>query len=114
MNRSKQIGTAWERTVVEYLNANGAPYAERRALAGTLDKGDITGLGPDIVLECKAHKAMDLAGWVDELTVEMRNARASVGAVVHKRRGKNVARAYATLDLETFCRLLAQAGYLEP
>ncbi len=42
MSKSKQKGTAAETAVVKYLKANGFPKAERRALQGNLDKGDIS------------------------------------------------------------------------
>jgi hypothetical protein len=50
MNKSKIKGTAYETAVVRHLNDNGFPYAERRALAGNLDKGDIAGI-PSVVME---------------------------------------------------------------
>jgi hypothetical protein len=59
------------------------------------------------VLECKAVKDQDLGKWVNELLVEVTNADAPWGAVVHKRRMRGVAQAYVTVDLETFSRLLA-------
>jgi Holliday junction resolvase len=111
-NPSKAKGTRFESEVVEYLQTQGAPHAERRALAGTLDKGDITGLGPGIVIECKAHKTMALAGWVDETLQEMANAAATVGVTVHKRRGTHARKSYATLQLDVLCHLLREAGYL--
>ena len=49
-NRPKAIGTAAETAVVRYLAAHGFPAAERRALHGATDLGDITGT-PQIVWE---------------------------------------------------------------
>jgi hypothetical protein len=43
MTRSKDKGTAAESLVVKYLQSTYWPHAERRALSGGLDKGDITG-----------------------------------------------------------------------
>lgn len=105
-NPSKQRGTAWETAVVRWLNDHGFPYAERRTLAGTADKGDITGI-PGVVLECKNTKSISLAQFIDELEVEMSNARADLGAVVIKRRGTtNVADAYAVMPMRIFARLI--------
>lgn len=42
-NSPKAIGTAAETAVVRYLAAHGFPAAERRALHGATDLGDITG-----------------------------------------------------------------------
>ena len=106
MTASKQRGTAAETAVVRYLNANGFPHAERRALAGVNDKGDISGL-PGVVLEVKSCKRIELAAWVDELGVEMRNAGAYIGAVIAKRRGTtDVGEWYAVLPVSVLVELL--------
>lgn len=111
MSKSKQKGTAAETAVVKYLKENGFPYAERRALHGTLDKGDITGCGP-IVFEVKNHKAMDLAGWVAELKAEIANAEAMTGAVVAKKRGTTFPGDwYAIMPFGLLVKLLKEAGY---
>ncbi len=73
MSRSKQKGTAFESALVEYLNENGYPEAERRALQGAEDKGDISGVRHWAV-EAKNRKALDFAGAVDEAMVEAGNA----------------------------------------
>jgi hypothetical protein len=106
-NPSKQKGTAAESQVVAYLR-NWWPLAERRALAGTLDRGDVAGV-PDFCGEVKACKAFDLAGWVDELEVERRNANARFGAVIAKRRGTlDVGRWYAVTPLANYLDLLRE------
>lgn len=90
--RSKDIGTRFESAVVNYLRLNGFGHAERRALAGALDKGDITGT-PGIAWECKAgavaHAASDLrvSQWLDETEHERVNAGAELGVLVVDRRG---------------------------
>ena len=107
MSKSKQIGTLWERTVVEYLREHGFPYAERRALAGVNDKGDIAGcLG--IMWECKAEKQIRLSAYMDEVRVQTANADAVVGAAVVKRRQHNVERAYVVMELCDFVKLVAE------
>ena len=108
MSASKQKGTAAETAVVRYLQANGFPYSERRTLAGVNDKGDIAGL-PGVVLEVKNCKRMELAGWLDELEVEMKNAGAYIGAVVHKRRGTtDPGQWFATLPFSVLVDLLRE------
>ena len=42
---------------------------------------------PGIVIEVKNQKRIDIPGWLDELEVEMVNARAWTGVLVIKRRG---------------------------
>lgn len=111
MSKSKQKGTAAETAVVKYLKENGFPYAERRALHGTLDKGDITGCGP-IVFEVKNHAKLDLAGWVSELMVEIANADAMTGAVVAKKRGTtSPGNWYAIMPFGLLVELLKEADY---
>ena len=105
MNPSKAKGTAWESSVVSYLNDNGFPYAERRALQGNLDKGDISGV-PGVVIECKAEKAITLSSYMDEVAVETKNAGATLGVAVVKRRNHSVGRSYVVMELETFVRLI--------
>jgi len=55
MSKAKAKGTSAETAVVKYLIDNGFPYAERRALNGALDLGDITGT-PALAWEVKNHK----------------------------------------------------------
>lgn len=86
MSAARAKGTAAETAVIRYLNDHGFPHAERRALHGVNDKGDVAGV-PGVVLEVKSCKRTELAAWVDELTAEMGNAGAPTGAVVSKRRG---------------------------
>ena len=108
-NPSKTKGTAAETLVVTYLHANGFYNAERRALAGNLDKGDIAGI-PDFCGEVKACKTFDLAGWCDELAVEMRNSNARYGTVIAKRRGTlDVGRWYSIQPLSVYLDTLKEA-----
>lgn len=86
MSKQRAKGTAAETAVVRYLQAQGFIHVERRALHGTQDKGDITGL-PGVVIEVKNHAKLDLAGWLKELEQEMVNAKADFGFVVAKKRG---------------------------
>lgn len=115
----KTKGSSFEREIVTYLRENGFPYAERGVAGATDDIGDIIGT-PGVVWECKNHKRMDLAGWVDELAVEIGNQKTRysnggpviTGAVIHKRRGTtSAANYYATLPLHKYVELLKEAGY---
>lgn len=103
-NRSKQKGTRFESDVVFYLTACGH-IVERRALAGTLDKGDIAGLPG--VIECKAEKSIDLPGYMREVAAEKANAGAPWGVAVVKARGKATRDAYVVMPLHEFvCTVL--------
>jgi hypothetical protein len=104
---SKRKGSQFERDVVTYLRGHGFRFAERSYGAGRPeDVGDIDGL-PGFVLECKAHRSIDLAGWIDEAEHERLNARQPFGVVIAKRRNKSTGDAYAVMTLETFSRLVA-------
>lgn len=96
-NRSKKIGTAAESAVVTYLRGNGFHGAERRALAGAFDLGDVTGLGP-ICVEVKAGAAAATASdgqvidWLVETEVERQNSNSDYGLLVMRRSGYGPAR----------------------
>ena len=109
MSRARAKGTAAETAVVAYLRANGFPYAERRALAGAGDRGDIAGV-IGTVIEVKSCVRCELAAWVDEATREAHNDHANVGAVWHKRRGRgSPADWFVTVNGSTFVALIRDA-----
>ncbi len=114
MSRSKDKGTAWETETVRVLRDHGAPGAERRALHGNADRGDIAGV-VGVVIEDKAEAHQDLAGWTRELLAEMANDGADIGLVWAKRVGKTSALdGYMILPPIVGLRLLARAGSLAP
>ena len=93
VNPSKAIGTQAETLVTRYLQENGFGTAERRALHGTYDLGDITGT-PGICWEIKSGHAAETASdglinaWLAETETERVNAEADIGVLVVKRKGK--------------------------
>jgi Holliday junction resolvase len=88
VSASKAKGTAAETAVVRFLQANGYPHAERRALAGAKDRGDIAGI-PGVVVEVKAARRFELAAWMDETLVEAMTVGADqVPMLVVKRPGQ--------------------------
>jgi hypothetical protein len=98
MNKPKRIGTAAETAVARFLQVNGFPHAERRALRGIQDAGDITGC-PGICIEVKGGEAAKSASdqlvmdWLVETETERANAGADVGVLVLQRRGVGPANA---------------------
>lgn len=96
-NRPKAIGTATETAVVRYLRDNGYPHAERRALHGNNDLGDITGI-VGVVVEVKGGKAAetsapaDLTTWQAQTLTETENAGAQLGLLICKRKGVGATR----------------------
>ena len=112
MSASKRKGTGWESAVVAFLKDNGAPHAERRALNGAKDRGDIAGI-PGVVIECKAERAITLSSYLDETEAERRNDGAAVGVAWIKRRGRaNPADGYVLMSGAQLLHLLAAAGYI--
>jgi Holliday junction resolvase len=87
--KAKAKGTAAEREVVKYLQT-WWPAAERRALAGNKDKGDVAGI-PGVVVEVKAAQRQELTKWQRETLAEQDNAGASACVLVVKRAYKPVA-----------------------
>jgi hypothetical protein len=111
VSRNRAKGTSWESAVVAYLIEQGWPHAERRALHGALDKGDIAGL-PGVCLELKSCAKHELAAWWEEAKAERKNANAATAAVWFKRRGKtSPAHGFVLLDGETYTALLKAAGW---
>lgn len=98
MGVNKDRGTRWETRVARYLGL------ERRAQSGNKDKGDIR--HPSAVIECKNHKSMNLAGWMDEAEVEKRNAGVELAFVVFPRRNHTTGKGYCLMSIEQLARLL--------
>lgn len=108
VNRSKQKGTAYEAELVAYLRRRGWVHAERRALSGSNDKGDISGI-VGVVIEAKNTKAHDLPGWLAELETETANANADIGLLLIRRRGTtDRGRDYCVMTADQALRILAQ------
>lgn len=83
MSRSKQKGTAAETAVVRALHSLGFPYAERRALRGGKDLGDVTGT-PGLIWEVKDARTWCGPEWLRETETERVNANADFGILVVK------------------------------
>lgn len=88
-----------------YLIEKGFPYAERRTLSGSQDKGDIAGI-PSVVIECKNEKAYDLARYQDETAAEKANAGAQVGFAVFPRRSHHIGKAHVLMTLDQVIDLI--------
>ena len=91
MSRPRDIGTKAESAVVAVLRANGFDTAERSALHGNRDQGDIT--GTPVCWEVKGGHAAEQASdgqvlaWMAELDTECVHKGADVGVLVMKRKG---------------------------
>lgn len=111
MNRSRIKGTAAETAIVTYLRTHGWPFAERRALHGNHDRGDITGM-PNVVIEVKNQQTLTFGPWLNEAETEKRNDNAKVGLVWAKRRGTtDPGKWFVLMTGEQAVQLLKEAGY---
>lgn len=116
MSRNRAKGTAAESVVVRWFANHGWPWAERRALTGSKDKGDLTGM-PGLVIEVKSAVRIDLPGWLRETTAERNNASADYGVLVVKPKGYGETRIDewpAVMTLGALTHLLHAAGYGDP
>ena len=105
---AKAKGRNAENAVVEWLKQNGYRNAERRRLAGAADRGDIAGVY-GVVIEVKAEKRINLAGYVDEANIEAVNDGAELGVAWVKRRGKtSPGDWYVVMDGATFTRMVKE------
>ena len=107
-NPSRAKGTAWESALLPLIRRVW-PEANRAPLWGAADRGDFTGTGP-FCIEAKAHKTLDLAGFMDQAVAEAGSAGVDWPVVFVKRRGKSPARGYAVMEVETFLTLLDYWG----
>jgi Holliday junction resolvase len=112
---AKRKGSAYERTIVQYLRECG--FAVDRTRAGwSDDRGDIHGIespeGVPFVFECKNQRTLRLPDWIRELEAEIGNAGGVAGVLVHKKHGTTAPEdQYATLPLGMLVQLLKEAGY---
>jgi len=118
-NPSKAKGTAAETAAVRYLNNNGWPGAERAALHGNHDHGDITGT-PGLCFEIKAGKQAEQAVdyliglWLDQTEKERLNSHAEAGILVTKRAGHGTSRVgdwWAWVTVDTLVYIVTNERY---
>lgn len=111
-NKSKNIGTAGETAVVKYLIERGYPLAERLALRGALDIGDVRwtqGCHIEVKAGNMAHSASwrQCVAWVYEAEREAENAGVPCYLIVKRKGTGNVG------NWRLFCFLSAVGGYAD-
>jgi len=90
MNKPRAIGTYAETAVVRVARSCGFPWADRFALHGRRDVGDVT-LCPGLIVEVKGGEMakhatdLDIENWLDETARERDNANALVAFLVVQR-----------------------------
>jgi hypothetical protein len=113
MSRSRAKGTAAESQVVAYLQSMGFPKAERRALHGVNDRGDVTGI-PSTVIQVKNWDQMELGQWVNQAIRQRDTDGAAWGVVWHKRKKYQFpGQWYVTMTGADFVALLRSALGIE-
>lgn len=110
MSASRGKGTKWETAIVTYLQSRGWRHAERRTLAGRLDRGDINGV-VGLVIEAKNANRVELAAWLDEATREAAVLEDKGVVWIHRRGKASPADGFVVMDGATFTALLKEAGY---
>lgn len=118
-NPSKAKGTKFETDVVRFFRERlPGRIVERLPQLGNLDQGDLVVVDPPalrhFVVEAKAVKRLDFAGFLTEAQAEADNYAAArtltedevFPVVVAKRRYQPTARSYVVMDLDTFARLI--------
>lgn len=96
--RPRDIGTRAETAVARAARGRGFPTADRIALHGVRDIGDVR-LSPDVVVEVKGGEAarhasdLDVLRWLDQTARERDNAHAAVAFLVVQRGGVGAANA---------------------
>lgn len=102
LSRNKDAGTWAETQVVRLYIAAGWAGAERRALRGLGDAGDIAGI-PDFCTQVKNVAALRLETWFDEVLKQQQNAGASGCLLVVRKKYKPVAKWDAWMPYAQLC-----------
>jgi Holliday junction resolvase len=121
VSKAKQKGTAAETALVRFLQGQGFPGAERRALGGGgagEDLGDITGI-PALCMEVKNHATYKIPAWLKETEIERINAKADFGILVVKPNKvgmtpDKVGQWWGIMPMQMMMDLLREAGYGDP
>lgn len=114
MGTASRKGYALEAQVRDYLTAEGLPVVRPQHAGASRDIGDLVGIelgGRPLLIECKNHKAMALAGWVDAARAKAAEDDLAMAVVVHKRVGRGrPEEQYVTMTLGDLVTLLKAAN----
>jgi len=101
---AKAKGRSFENEVVQLFKDAGFEKAERRRLAGSQDRGDITGID-GLMVEAKAVRQITLAAFMDEVKTQTEGGELGVAFI--KRRGRGAHDAYVVMSGCDFTALFA-------
>lgn len=109
-NPSKDKGTRFETMTARFLGDMGI-RAERKALKGTSDEGDLRAVSGlwEFAVECKDRKRIELARWFSEAEAEAERCDATPLLVIHREGcgAKGFGGNLAVMRLEDFAELAA-------
>ena len=77
--------------------------------------GDLGGVLPGLVIECKAWRRIDLAVWMKQAKASAaRIGESAIAAVVAKRINHKVGKAYVIMELDDWMTLIRQLSHMLP
>lgn len=91
--RPKDIGTAAETAANRFIQTNGFPKCDRQPLRGNRDGGDLKlcdGVIAEVKVRDRTISLEEIAGWMVETSVEIRNAGADYGFLIVRKKYQNV------------------------
>lgn len=89
MSDNKDKGTRAETAVVRYAIECGWAHAERRALSGTGDRGDITGI-IGVCIQVKDVADPKFPKWFKDTLEQAERCNGAIPVLIHKKRMKNI------------------------
>ena len=104
-NPAKRKGTAWETAITNALKARRRfSHAARVAQTGRWDQGDIHAW--PFVIQAKAVRKFDLAGWVKDVAEQRAHAGFPHGVVFVKKYGRPLDEGYAVMSIGSYMELM--------
>ena len=112
MSKERAEGTEWENRVMGHLTPD-FPGVHR--LPFSSPHGDLGGVLPGLVIECKSWRRIDLAVWIKQAKASAaRIGESAIAAVVAKRINHKVGRAYVIMELDDWMTLIRQLSHMLP
>lgn len=100
---SRRKGHQYERDLARWLRDQGVQAVTSRELNGGRQEGSDLICDLPVAVEAKAHKTLDLAGWLSQA---IGDAKGDPAAVFIKRRAHPVSRSYVVMQADDFVRLM--------
>lgn len=112
MSKERVVGTEWETRVTNDLRED-FPGVHR--LPFSSPHGDLGGVLPGLVIECKAWKRFDPATWMKQAKASAaRISPTAIAAVIAKRINHPVGKAYVIMELDDWKTMVRQLSHMLP